>query len=295
MNWVGQRLVNALASAGAYRRYTGVAYGGEPRQKLDVYIPKNPPPRAPVVIFFYGGRWSGGSRQGFKFAAQALTSLGFIAAVPDYRLYPRVTFPAFVQDGALAVKWAHDHAARYGGDPGKLFVMGHSAGAHIAAMLALDGQYLRAAGGDRQWLAGMIGLAGPYDFLPLKEDDLKAIFGPPPRYPDSQPVNFVDGGQPPLLLLHGLKDRTVLSENARSLAARVRETGGEANTLYYRRKTHIGLVAALAPLLRHTATVLTDIGEFIDGHAAESAAEKARSPLANEPPLPPHSPEESET
>lgn len=267
----GQHLVNVLTPTAGYVKHAGIAYGDLPRQKLDVYVPKKLAPGAPVVVFFYGGRWEEGSRQGYKFAAQALTSRGFIAILPDYRLYPQVKFPAFVQDGARAVKWAHDHAAQYGGDVKHLFVMGHSAGAYIAAMLALDGHYLQAVGGSRKWLSGMIGLAGPYDFLPLEADDLKDMFGPPSQYPRTQPINYVDGKEPPLLLLQGLEDHTVYPKNTRNLAAKVRAKGGKVEAIYYRRKTHISLVAALAAPLRYTGTVLSDIADFVNRQSGNPA------------------------
>lgn len=267
----GQYLVNALAPGG-YDRHAGLAYGDLPRQKLDVYVPRRVPDKAPVVVFFYGGRWQEGDRRRYKFVAQALTSRGFIAVLPDYRLYPQVRFPAFVEDGALAVKWAHEHARRYGGRAGSLFVMGHSAGAHIAALLALDGEFLRTVGGTRDWLAGMVGLAGPYDFLPLEADDLRDMFGPPPRFPATQPINHVDGQSPPLLLLQGLQDRTVFPKNARNLEQAVRSRGGSVKAVYYRRKAHINIIAALAAPLRFTGTVLTDIADFVHLHNGDRMA-----------------------
>lgn len=217
-----------------------------------------------MVVFFYGGRWEEGSKAQYKFLAQALTSRGYVAVIADYRLYPQVKFPAFVQDGAEAIKWAHAHASEYGGDVDKLFVMGHSAGAHIAAMLALDGEYLQAVGGSRDWLSGMIGLAGPYDFLPLKAADLKDMFGPPERYPLSQPINYADGDNPRLLLLHGLGDETVFPKNTRNLAKKVAENNGPVAIKLYPDIGHIKLVANLAAPLRFMGDQLDDIASFID-------------------------------
>ncbi|HXG27428.1 MAG TPA: alpha/beta hydrolase, partial [Nevskiales bacterium] len=189
----------------------------------------------------------------------------------DYRLYPEVRFPAFVEDGAQAVRWARAHARQYGGDPQKLFVMGHSAGAHIAALLALDPRYLQAVGGERGWLSGMIGLAGAYDFLPLTDDDLKDIFGPPERYPLSQPINHVDGHNPPLLLLHGRTDTTVRLKNTVNLAARIRARGGPVQTVIYPVMGHVRMIASLAPPLRQVSRVLDDIAGFIDAQAKLNA------------------------
>ena len=260
----GQALVNGLTPSWGYELTRDIAYGDEQRQKLDVYVPKDKADQAPVVVYFYGGRWEEGSKEQYKFLAQAMTSRGYIAVVADYRLYPQVKFPTFVEDGAQAVAWARTHASEYGGDPGKLVVMGHSAGAHIAAMLAMNGEYLQAVGGSRAWLAGMVGLAGPYDFLPLKAADLKDMFGPPERYPLSQPINYVDGKNPPLLLLHGLGDETVFPKNTRNLAKAVAEKNGPVAIKLYPDIGHIKLVANLAAPLRFMGEQLDDISGFID-------------------------------
>jgi acetyl esterase/lipase len=261
------RLVNAFIPSSGYQVHGNLGYGELPRQALDVYVPTPQPRQAPVVLFFYGGRWSGGDRDFYRFVGQALSSRGYVAVIADYRLYPEVKFPAFVEDGALAVRWVREHISGYGGDPQKLFVMGHSAGAHIAAMLAIDPQYLRAVGGSREWLSGMIGLSGPYDFLPLTDDDLKDMFGPPSRYAQSQPVNFVDGQNPPLLLLHGRTDTTVRLKNTLNLADKVRQQGGVVQTEIYPVMGHVRMVASLAAPLRFTSSVLEDVSAFIQSQS----------------------------
>lgn len=273
----GQALVNGLTPSGGYRLSSDISYGDKNRQNLDVYVAKDKAANAPIVVFFYGGRWEEGNKNGYKFVGQALSSRGFVTVIPNYRLYPQVKFPAFVQDGAKAVAWAKAHAAEYGADPGKLVIMGHSAGGQIAAMLALNGKYLQAVGGSRRWLAGMVGLAGPYDFLPLEEDDLKDMFGPPARYPASQPINFVDGKNPPLLLLHGLGDKTVYPKNTRNLAKAVAAKGGQVAIKLYPDIGHVRLIANLAAPLRFLGfggTELDDISEFID-----EVTDDANSPL----------------
>jgi len=160
-------LINRLTPTDTYRREPGLAYGPHARQRLDAYLPAAGASRAPVVLFFYGGAWRSGDRADYLFVGEALASRGIVALVADYRLYPEVRFPAFVADAALAAAWAVTHAAQFGADPGRLFVMGHSAGAYNAAMIALDRSYLAAADADPAAIRGLIGLAGPYDFLPL--------------------------------------------------------------------------------------------------------------------------------
>ncbi|MEO7886302.1 MAG: alpha/beta hydrolase [Polaromonas sp.] len=140
----GADLLNATVATDTYRRTDSIAYGPEPRQKLDVYQPQGELRNAPIVVFFYGGSWSTGERADYRFVGEALASQGIVAVVADYRLSPAVRYPVFVQDSARAVRWARDHAAEYGADPARLFVMGHSAGAYNAAMVALDARWLKA-------------------------------------------------------------------------------------------------------------------------------------------------------
>jgi acetyl esterase/lipase len=178
-----------------------------------------------------------------------------------------VRFPAFVEDAARAVRWAQLHAGRYGGDPERLFVMGHSSGAHLAALLALQPDYLKAAGGDRAKLRGMIGLAGPYDFLPLTAPDLREMFGPPERFELSQPITFADGDNPPLLLLHGEDDENVGVHNTRNLASAVARAGGPVEAVIYPEMSHSWIVATLAAPLRARSDVLDRVADFVRRHS----------------------------
>ncbi|MBI3635091.1 MAG: alpha/beta hydrolase, partial [Candidatus Rokubacteria bacterium] len=232
---------------------------------VDVYRPGAPAGPAPIVVFFYGGFWKSGSRAEYRFAGYALASRGFVAVVPDYRLYPDVEFPAFVEDAAAAVRWVQAHAAQLGGDPSRIYLMGHSAGAHIAALLTLDERYLRTAGVPANAVRGTIGLAGIYDFLPLA-DSIRPVFGPTERWPDSQPIRFVDGTEPPMLLLHGTGDRVVSAGNSDRLAMRIRERGGRVESVVYPDASHARLVLALLPFWQHSPPVLEAVASFIRDH-----------------------------
>lgn len=267
----GQQILNSLTPSGGYRHAQGLPYDAARGLTLDVYTPVNAR-RAPVVVFFYGGRWTQGAIADFHFVGQALASEGFVAVLPGYRHYPQVRFPAFVEDAARAVRWTEQQIERYGGDPGKMFVMGHSSGAHLAALLALNPEFLAAAGGDRARLKGMIGLAGPYDFLPLTDPDLRDIFGPPERYELSQPITYVDGENPPLLLLHGEDDQTVRVRNTVNLAAAVRRAGGPVEAVVYPEMSHPWIVATLAAPLRGRSDVLERIGDFVRNRAVNAPA-----------------------
>jgi acetyl esterase/lipase len=260
------RILNVLfADETGVEARTDVRYGREPRQQLDVYVPAERPGPAPVVVFFHGGFWQAGSRPEYRFAGLALASRGFVGVVPAYRLYPEAQFPAFVEDAAAAVKWVSEHASTMGGDPGRIYLMGHSAGGHLAVLLALDDRYLRTLGVPAGVVRGAIGLAGLYDFLPLPRD-LRPVFGPPEQWPASQPINFAGAGKPPLLLLHGDADDIVDLRNTTSLAGRVRERGGRVETVIYPGVGHRRLVLSLLPMWQASPPVLDAVAAFVRRH-----------------------------
>lgn len=253
-----------------------IAYAAHSRHRLDICRPVNAA-GAPVIVFFYGGAWRSGNKAMYRYVAKALARRGYVAVMPDYRIYPEVRYPDFLDDAALAVRWVKDNAGNFGGDPRKLFLKGHSAGAHIAAMLTFDARWLQKVGLlPARDIAGLIGIAGPYDFLPLRDEVLKTIFGGADR-PETQPIFHVAPGAPPALLLTGDRDRVVDGGNATRLAARLHAVGNTATVRTYWRVGHYLVVAALAPLIRALVPVLRDVDAFIATtlHAAPPAADGA--------------------
>ena len=173
------RILGSIAPAAPGGEVYGVAYAAGPRHAMDIYLPASGEGSPPVVVFFYGGSWRSGERAAYRFMGRSLAGCGAITVIPDYRVWPETGFPGFLEDAAASVAAARVAAGQYGGDVSRLFLMGHSAGAYIAAMLALDPAYLAAAGVDqRTALAGLVGLSGPYDFLPLRDPVLEEIFAP---------------------------------------------------------------------------------------------------------------------
>ncbi len=243
-----------------------IPYGPGPRRTLDVYAPERMSTPAPVVVFLYGGSWDSGTKEDYRFVAAA----GFVTVIPDYRLYPEVVFPAFLDDCADAFAWASAHAGAYGGGE-RMFLVGHSAGAYNAAMLALDPAYLARARPSRP-LAGTVGIAGPYDFLPVGTDELRAIFGQPPTPPGTQPINHVDGRNPPMLLLAGATDTTVLPRNTLRLAARIRAAGGPVQSRIYPGIDHKEIIGAMGVPFRFLCPTLRDSTAFISAGAAAAHA-----------------------
>lgn len=255
-------MLNLLVSEQGYHIERDLSYGTDLRQKLDLYVPDHLATPAPVLLFFYGGSWQGGSKAYYKALGQAFASRGMIVAVADYRVYPQVRYPAFIEDGANVFAFLQEHVAAHGGDPARIFISGHSAGAYIAMMLAADPRYLRAAGSDPGRVRGVIGIAGPYDFLPLQDEELIAIFGGANR-PQTQPITYIDGKRPPMLLTYGADDTTVLPRNTLSLAARLRSFHSPVEVKSYAGTGHIGIILSLAPGFRGRTTLRQDIFDFV--------------------------------
>ena len=259
----GVDLLNATVATDTYRRTEGLAYGPDARQRLDVYQPTIPVRQAPLVVFFYGGNWSSGERADYRFVGEALAASGIVAVVADYRLSPAFRYPTFVQDSARAVAWALQHALEYEADPARVFVMGHSAGAYNAAMVALDSRWLAAEGLKPSRLAGWIGLAGPYDFLPIVEPLTRVAFSWPDTPADSQPLMHASAASPRALLLAPAQDRVVDPRRSTvALAQRLKARGVAVQSELFDSVSHVTLLASMATVLRGRAPVLQRVSDF---------------------------------
>ena len=255
-------IANSATLTGRYDRSTDRAYGPESRHKLDVYSPKDAKDR-PVVVFFYGGSWTTGSRGLYRFVGAALAERGFVTVVPDYRLYPQVKFPIFVDDGALAVAWVQKHAHEFGGDPHRIVLMGHSAGGHEAAFLAYDRKLLDKVGARSEWIVGLVGLSGPYALEP-NSDVLNTIFANPYTEADWQPVRFVTPQAPPTFLAHGTADDVVSIKHAEKLRDVLQANHVRVETHFYPDKKHADTVAGFSIPARGRTPVLDQSVTFME-------------------------------
>jgi acetyl esterase/lipase len=261
-------LFNALAPHDAGTRLVArdVAYGTDPRQRLDIYAPVDGQGRSAVVVFVYGGSWNSGRRQEYAFAARALASRGYVTVLFDYRLVPEHRYPVFVEDTAKAVAWTHRNVASYGGDPARLFILGHSAGAYNAVMTALAPEFLAAEGLDPSVVRGVAGLSGPYDFLPLDVDATREVFRDVADLEATQPVNRIGGSRgPAVFVATGEADTLVKPRNTRALDAALRRAGRRVEARYYDGVDHAGTLLALSRALRGRAPVLDDVTGFFRG------------------------------
>ena len=263
-------VANAPTQFDRIDRHANLSYGPDPRQGLDVYSPRHATNR-PVVVFWYGGSWVKGKKSDYRFVGTTLAERGFVVVLPDYRLYPQVSFPAFDEDGARAVTWVEHHVQEFGGDPHHIVLMGHSAGGHTAAFLAFNHEFLRKYGADPDSIVGLVGLSGTYVLVP-ETDTEKATFPPPYTEADWQPIRFVDARSPPTLLLHGTDDKEVLPQEAIELRAKMLQEHLQVELHLYPHRGHGDTVASFAPVARWRTPAVKDTITFIKSVTGGEAA-----------------------
>lgn len=269
----GYFVANVPVPFGSFQRLTDLAYGEKARQRLDVYSPRAAD--RPIVVFFYGGSWSMGQRSQYAFVGAALAAHGYVTVIPDYRLYPEVRFPEFMQDGAQAVAWTQQHAREFGGDPDRIVLMGHSAGAHLAALLALNDAYLESAHVRPGTIVGLIGMSGPYALEP-NTDKLRTIFALPYTPDDWQAVHFASSRAPPTLLLHGLEDNVVFPSHTQRMRDALESHGARVETHLYANRSHADTIASFALVARLRTPALQQTLDFLQRICIRD--ERARNP-----------------
>jgi acetyl esterase/lipase len=253
----GTQVINTVAiNRGTIER--DISYGTLPRQKLDIYSPKEVTAQTPTLVFYHGGSWQYGSKADYRFLGTAFAARGVQTVIVNYRLHPEVIFPAFVEDGAKALAFTKAMIAK----DRPVFIAGHSAGAHIAAMIMLDPRFLRASNTNICDVAkGFIGLAGPYDFTPI-DPEFKLIF-PAEILPSTKPINFAATRAPPSLLLHGTSDTTVIPSRSTDFMNALQAAGNDVQLKLYPDVDHTYIVGAISPVVRGKAPSLADIVDFI--------------------------------
>lgn len=266
----GDRLLGS--SAGATLQVQGQPYGPGLRNQLNIWVPSGTQKidRLPVLVWLYGGGWYSGARDDYGFAGRAFAKQGFIVVIPDYRVVPEGHWPDFLHDSAEAVAWTEKHIGNYGGDAGRIALSGHSAGAYNAVMLALDPQWLKAAGSDASVIRGVAALAGPYDFHPFEPGGRADVaMGDIRPIEQTQPINFVRADAPPLWLGHGTADTVVRVRNSQRLTAAMQKIGGTVQLRTYDGLSHNDLVMALTGPLQYKApTILPEMTDFLRGATA---------------------------
>lgn len=267
LDWGDQTLGG---TAGAAVAQSGVAYGSEPGQRLDVIVPDRPGPH-PVLVFIHGGGWHSGTPGNYRFVGRRFARAGYAVVLVGYRLNGEGIYPRMLEDSAAALAWVRANAASFGGDPGPVILMGHSAGAYNAVMLALERQWLGRAGVPEGFVKGVVGLSGPYDFHPFTSDSARKAFGHVADPAITQPINFVRGDAPPMLLVTGDTDVTVKPRNSRVLAKALTAAGASAQLVELGQVDHSGTVMKLAVPFDRDRRVLDPVLAFLSVHSKPSA------------------------
>ena len=268
---------------GAIRQVAATRFGPDPAQKLEMFVPQGAKGTLPIVVFIHGGSWATGDPADYRFIARTLCAQGYAVVLAGYRLYPQVRFPAMVEDGAAALRWVHDNAAKYRGDPARIALMGHSAGAYNVAMLTLDPQWLKGVGLDDRAIRGTVALAGPFDFFPFDTDATINSFGAAPDPALTQPITFARGDAPPMLLVTGDADTRVKPRNSKALAQRLTQAGTPNAPVLLEGVTHEGIIMQFARPFSRDTRALDAVMPFlakvtsIDSAARSSVAVKAQA------------------
>ncbi|PHS40869.1 MAG: hypothetical protein COA91_03315 [Robiginitomaculum sp.] len=256
------RFLNTITPSGSYKLAKDIAYGDGERQKLDIYQSSKPKPGAPIVMFIHGGSWDTGSKNIYKFVGEAFASQGYTTVIPNYRLYPDVVYPKFINDTAAAIAYTAKRYPEQG-----LIVIGHSAGAYNAMMATVEPKYLQAQGVEVcRAIAGMVGLAGPYGAFPLKAERLLIIF-PDRHTADDAPVNLIKGPTPPIFMAIGDKDTTVSELHSTALQKLIRARGGKADYKMYPGLNHTDVVKVLSRYFDGDSELKGDILRFIEANS----------------------------
>ena len=239
------KVADILSPYSDYKLNADVSYGTLGRQKLDVYTPTKTPISDDIIVFIYGGSWRSGEKSNYRFIAQPFADAGFIAIVPNYRLYPEVRFPEFNNDVAKAIAWVHRNFSN-SEDLKNIILVGHSAGAHIAALISLNPNYLGAEGLSPSIIKSWVSLAGPLAFNPLKTKSIRPIFETIKNdIKQAQPINFVSKNSPPALLLHGKEDTTVYEKNSLLMAKACENKGVITLQKSFKNLGHAGLLLSI--------------------------------------------------
>jgi acetyl esterase/lipase len=258
------RLFNTFTpkDPGVRRVARNVAYGPGPRQTYDVYAPDGARD-LPLIVFFYGGGWNSGAKEDYGWFAIALAAMGYVVAVPDYRVVPEVVYPVFLDDSAAAVKVIASRAITYGADSKRLGLAGHSAGAYNAVMLALDPRYLGADAAGNSPVLACVGVSGPYDFYPFNVKASRDAFGQWLRPEETQPITYARKTNTKFLLLQSRTDTIVGVHNAVNLDHKLEAAGTACTLKLYDGLTHQDTAAAFSVPFRGKGTLYADTQAFL--------------------------------
>lgn len=250
-------VLNAVTPSDEYMLNENVAYGDLPRQKLDIYTPVENTHNQ-VIVFVYGGAWRAGSKEEYKFIGEAFAAEGYTVVIPDYRLYPEAVYPAIIDDVADAIKYITANSKPLALPSERFFLMGHSSGAHTAAMIASKKRYSEITPN----IKALVGLSGPYD-LPMDNDEVLPVFPNIDNVSIVKPITDITAAHPPTLLLHGLDDERVGAFHSERYVKALLENKIEAQYVPLEGVDHTGIIAGVSSQLEFLNETKMDILRFL--------------------------------
>jgi len=269
------KALDALVPDEGYRVIADVAYGDHPRMRFDLYLPpEGQVTDAPPVLFFHGGSWRRGGREGYRFIGQAFASRGIAVAVVEYRVFPDITYPTFARDAAVAAKRLLEIAPDHGLPDARFIAMGHSAGAHTAAALMLDTTFLEEVGVPVESRAGLISISGPVYIDPQDYSTTRPVFAPVMDDPKrGRPALYASADDPPTYIIHGADDGTVYPINSEKLADALRAVDVPVVLSMRDGEGHVGPLVALShPFEAQADPLATRLANWMGGLAGQLAA-----------------------
>jgi len=242
---------------------------GASEAKLDVYRPENGD-GYPVLIFVHGGSWNSGEKELYAPVAQKFVPHGMVVVIPDYTLHPKVTYRAQTDEMAATIAWTIENISQFGGDPKRIIVSGHSAGAQLTALALSDPQWLKAWNHSASEVCGYIGVSSPFDinaqmtFERSKGNESKllpAVFEGERNFANASATTYLQLGFPPALIIHGDSDTTVPFSISQTFNDKLVSLGGRSEFRLYEKTTHVGIL--FDALAQDPARLVTDMSGFV--------------------------------
>ena len=235
--YAAEALARSRAAAARTRTLLDVPYGPDPKHRLDLYLPSAPVSSAPVLIFLHGGSWTHGYKEWMGFMALALVDLPAVFIAANYRLAPAHRFPAQLEDTLALLGWAQAHIAQHGGDPSRVFIGGHSAGGHLAALACLRRDLWLRHGLGEAVVRACFPVSTTFDYRGIAED-AGSFLARPDDAAAASPVAYVEGNRVPFLVAWGSADFERARRTSRDMVAALTKTGALTRNMEIPRADH---------------------------------------------------------
>lgn len=219
--------------------FSDIPYGEDPRQILDIYAHEEGEKPFPVLVFFHGGKWMANSKDTFSLIGEPYLENGIMFVPVNYRLAPKHPYPAAVHDCESAVKWIYENIGRYNGDPKRIVLSGHSAGAHLCSLITAKDGWIKEEGLPQDIIKGCVVISGPTDLSGIRYRELRSFVPKKSLLYEASPVNYVKEGLPPFVVVYGTGDFMVPRNIPEAFIAKLREHDVDVADIKLPMRTHL--------------------------------------------------------